>query len=127
MLTRKQTIETPGYYEVDIVFDHVHIKLITTKEPVLGPGLLLDRLREKRCIYAVASRNEHIDNLCVWRCRTIYTHRSNGRETELTTKEALNLAREYYEDDKLKRLDERKTKLKDFEKIAKVPIKFKFG
>ena len=41
------------------------------------------------------------------------------RGTEFLTKEALKLAREYYENNKLKRKDVRRTKLIDFEGIAK--------
>ena len=42
------------------------------------------------------------------------------RDTEFLTREALELAREYYENDKLKRKDVRATKLMDFEGILKV-------
>ena len=86
---------------------------------MLGCGPLPDWLRKKRCIYAVDGKSERSDNLCVWRCLAIYTRGSDSRESERTTKEALKLAREYYENDKLKRKDVRATKLVDFEGIAK--------
>ena len=41
------------------------------------------------------------------------------RGTEFVTRAALNLAREYYGDNKLKRKDVRPTKLVDFEGITK--------
>jgi len=86
---------------------------------LLGCGRLPDWLRGKRCIYAVDSKDERTDNLCVWRCLAIYTRRDVYRSAEFLTKEALNLARKYYENDKLKRKDVQVTKLVDFEGIAK--------
>ena len=41
------------------------------------------------------------------------------RGVERSTKEALNLAREFYSDNKLERKDAQATKLEDFEGIAK--------
>ena len=54
----------------------------------------------------------------VWRCLAIYTRSNESRERERLTREALKLAREYYENNKLKRKDVRATKLMDFEGIA---------
>ena len=118
-LPTAKTIKTPGSYERKVVFIHVQIKLITTNEPLLGCGPLPDWLRKKRCIYALDGKDERTDNLCVWRCLAIYTRKDGGRETERTTREALKLAREYYENGKLARKNVRATKLVDFEGIAK--------
>ena len=92
------------------------IKLIASNEPLMGCGLLPEWLRKKRCINALDTFD---DNLCVWRCLAIYTRRDVKRGSEFVTKEALNLAREFYSDNKLKRKDVRATKLVDFEGIAK--------
>ena len=118
-LPAERTIETPGSYGGKVVFEHVQIKFISTNEPLLGCGPLPDWLRKKRCIYGVDGKNEQSDNLCFWRCLAIYTRRDMKRGTEFLTKEALKLAREYYENNKLKRKDVRATKLVDLEGIAK--------
>ena len=75
--------------------------------------------KKKRCIYAIDTFE---DNLCVWRCLAIYKRHVRGEENQVEKKNckaSLNLAREYYGDNKLKRKDVRPTKLVDFESIAK--------
>ena len=44
-LPPERTIETPGAFEGKLVFDHVQIKIISTREPLLGCGPLPDWLR----------------------------------------------------------------------------------
>ena len=100
-------------------FLHVQVKFVSTNEPLLGCGPLPDWLRKKRGIYGVDGKKERTDNLCLWWCLAIYTHNNESRERECLTKEALELAREYYENDKLKRKNVRATKLMDFEEIVK--------
>ena len=92
------------------------IKLIASNELLLGGVPLPDCLRKKRCIHSLDTFD---DNLCVWRCLAIYSRRDVKRGSEFVTKEALNLAREFYSDNKLKRKDVRATRLEDFEGIAK--------
>ena len=70
-LPKERTVETPGAYEGKLIFDHVQIKFITTKELLLGCGPLPNWLRGKKCIYAVDGKEERTDNLCVWRCLAI--------------------------------------------------------
>ena len=82
----------------------------------MGCGPLPGCLRNKRCIYAVDTFD---DNLCVWRCLAIYKRKDIQRATELVTRTALNLAREYYGDKKLKEKDVRPTKLVGFGGIAR--------
>ena len=118
-LPPERTIETPGAYQGMVVFNHVQMKLVSSNEPLLGCGPLPDWRRKKQCIYAADGKNGRNDNLCVWRCLAIYTRRDVKRGSEFVTKEALKLAREYYENDKLKRQDVRATRLVDFEGIAK--------
>lgn len=48
-----------------VVFKHIQIKIINTREPLLGCGPLPDRLRKKRCIYAVDGKEERTDNIYV--------------------------------------------------------------
>ena len=84
----------------------------------MGCSPLPDWLK-KRCIYAIDTFD---DNLCVWKCLAIYKRQVHGEESQVekrNCKAALNLAREYYGDDKFKRKDVRPTKLVDFEGIAK--------
>ena len=90
--------------------------MVASNEPLIGCGPLPDWLRKKRCIYAIDTFD---DDMCVWRCLAIYKRKDIKRGTEFVTKAALNLAREYYGDNKLKRKDVRPTKLVDFEGIAK--------
>ena len=82
----------------------------------MGCGPLPGCLRNKRCIYAVDTFD---DNLCVRRCLAIYKRKDIQRATELVTRTALNLAREYYGDKKLKEKDVRPTKLVGFGGIAR--------
>ena len=115
-LPAERTIETSGAYQGKVVFKHVQIKLIASNEPLMGCGPLPGWLRKKRCIHSLATFD---DNLCVWRCLTIYSRRDVKRGSEFVTKEVLKLVREFYSDNKLKRKDVRATKLVDFERIAK--------
>ena len=105
-----------GNYQGKVVFKHVQIKLIASNEPLMRCGPLPEWLRKKRCINALDTFD---DNLCVWRCLALYKRKDVKRRAERSTKEALNLAREFYSDNKLKRQDVRATKLVDFEGIAK--------
>ena len=111
------TIDNPNVYEGRIEFKRIHIKLISSNEPLLGCGPLPDWLRRKRCIYALDNSN---DNLCVWRCLVISKRiRENQPNPEKwTTKDALQLAREFYEKPTLTIKCVRPTKLIDFERIA---------
>ena len=117
-LPPERTIETPGAFEGKLIFDHVQIKIIATREPLLGCGPLPDWLRRKRCIYALDGTEESIDNLCMWRCLAVHYRGDRKQREKRTTREALKLAREYYGDLNLKRGDVRATKLVDMEGIA---------
>ena len=90
--------------------------MVAPNEPLIGCGPLPDWLRKIRCIYAIDTFD---DNFCVWRCLAIRKQKDIKRGTEFITKAALNLAREYYGDNKLKRKDVRPTKLVDFEGIGR--------
>ncbi|XP_057317023.1 uncharacterized protein LOC130658019 [Hydractinia symbiolongicarpus] len=59
------------------------------------------------------------DNLCFWRCLAVRERADVKRGTEFLTKTALKLAREYYDEPKLKREEVRATRLVDLEGIAK--------
>ena len=74
-LPPERTIETPGAFEGKLIFDHVQIKIISTREPLLGCGPLPDWLRKKRCIYALDGTEERVDNLCMWRCLAVHYRR----------------------------------------------------
>ena len=106
-LPATRTTEARGNYEGKVIFKHVQIRLVASNEPLMGCGPLSDWLRDKRCIYAIDTFD---DNLCVWRCLAIYKRHACGeknRVQERNCKAALNLAREYYGDNKLKRKDVR--------------------
>ena len=102
-LPQKQTIETPGAFEGKLIFNHVQIKIISTTEPLLGCSPLPDWLRKKRCIYALDGTKEKVDNLCMWRCLAVHFRGDKKMREKFGTREALNLAREYYENPELKR------------------------
>ena len=85
----------------------------------MGCGPLLDWLRKKRWIYALDTFD---DNLCVWKCLAIYKRHARSETNQVSKrncKAALNIACEYYDDNKLKRKDVRPTRLIDFEGIAR--------
>ena len=109
--------DKPGTYEGRVEFKRIHIKLISSNEPLLGCGPLSDWLREKRCIYALDNEK---DNLCVWRCLVISKRirENRPRPEEYTTRDALQLAREFYDKPTLAIKCVRPTKLIDFERIA---------
>ena len=71
-LPPERTIETPGAFEGKLIFDHVQIKIISTREPLLGYGSLPDWLRKKRCIYALDGTEERVDNLCMLRYLAVH-------------------------------------------------------
>ena len=92
---------------------------MASNEPLMGCRPLPDWLRDKRCIYALHTFD---DNLCVWICLAIYKILARGEKNgvqERNRNAALNLAREYYDDNNLKKRDMRPTKLVDFEGIAR--------
>ena len=95
-LPPERTIETPGAFEGKLIFDHVQIKVISTREPLLGCGPLPDWLRKKGCIYALDGTEEETDNLCMWRCLAVHFRGDKKMREKFGTREALNLAREYY-------------------------------
>ena len=109
--------DKPGTYEGRVEFKRIHIKLISSNEPLLGCGPLPDWLRWKMCIYAIDNSN---DNLCVWRCLVISKRirENRPRPEERTTRDALKLAREFYNQPNLPVREVRPTKLIDFERIA---------
>ena len=118
-LPPERTIETPGAFEGKLIFDHVQIKIISTREPLLGCGPLPDWLRKKRCIYALDGTEERVDNLCMWRCLAVHYRGDKKQREKFVTREALNLARQYNENPKLKRENVRATKLVDMEGISR--------
>ena len=61
-LPATRTTEVRGNYEGKVVFKHVQIRLVASKEPILGCRPLLDWLRKKCLIYAI---DKFDDNLCV--------------------------------------------------------------
>ena len=85
----------------------------------MGCGLLPEWLRSKKSIRVIDDKN---DNLCVRRYLAIYFGYWDGvkRPAEGTTRRALKLACEIYDDPKLKVEDVRGTKLVDFEGIGKM-------
>ena len=99
-LPPERTIDALGKYESKVIFKHVQIRLVASNEPLMACGPVPDWLRKKCCIYAVDTFD---DNLCVWRCLAIYkrhAHGENNRAQERNCEAALNLACEYYGDNK---------------------------
>ena len=56
-LPPEQTIETPGAFEGKLIFEHIRIKIISTREPLFC-GPLPYCLRKKRSIYALEGAAE---------------------------------------------------------------------
>ena len=118
-LPAEKTTKTRGNHEGMVIFKYVQIRLVASNRPLMGCGPLPDWLRKKHCIYTVDTFD---DNLCVWRCLAIYKRLACGekkRVQERNRKAALNLAREYYGDSKLKKRDVRPIKIDDFGGIAR--------
>ena len=118
-LPTERTTEARGNYEGKVIFTHIKIRLVASNESLMGCGPLPDWLRDKRCIYAIDTFD---DNLCVWRCLAIYKRHDRGETNQVQKRNCeatLNLACEYYSDDKSKKKDMRPTKLVDFEGIEK--------
>ena len=82
----------------------------------MGCGPLPDLLRKNLCIYPIDTLDDYLG---AWRCLAIYKRKDIQMGSEFVTRDVLNLAREYYGDNKLKRKDVRPTKVVDFEGIAK--------
>ena len=99
-LPTTRTTKVRGNYEGKVVFKNVQIRLVASNEPLMGWAPLPDWLRNKRCIYAI---DKFDDNLCVWRCLAIYKRKDIQKGTKFVTRTALNLAREYYGDNNLKK------------------------
>ena len=117
-LPPERTIETPGAWGEADIWPRA-IKIISTREALLGCGLLPDWLRKKRCIYALDGTEERVDNLCMWRCLAVHYRGDKKQREKFVTRETLNLAREYYRNPKLKRENVRETKLVDMEGISR--------
>ena len=118
-LPTTRTTEVRDNNEGKVVFKHVQIRLVASNEPLMGCVPFPGCLRDKRCIYALDTFD---DNLCVWRCLAIYKRLARGeknRVQERNRNAVLNLAREYYGDNNLKKRDVRPTKLVDFEGIVR--------
>ena len=90
-LPPEQNIETPGAFEGKLIFDHVKIKIISTRELLLGCGPLPDFLRNLG-IYALDGTEERVDNLCMWRSLAVYYRGDKKQHNKFATREALNLA-----------------------------------
>ena len=104
------SVNIPGIYEGRVEFTSIIVKLISTNEPLMGCAVLPDWLKEKKSLYAI---DDNDDNLCVWRCLTIFNRIKEGRKrpAEKLTRGALKLAREYYSKSKInsKRSERNKT------------------
>ena len=117
-LPADRTTEARSNYDGKVIFKHIQIRFAASSESLMGCGTLPYWLRNKRCIYAMDTFD---DNLYVWRCLATYKRHTRGeknRVQERNCKPVLNLAREYYGDNKLKKRDARPTKLVDSEGIA---------
>ena len=102
-LPAERTTEARGSYEGKVIFKHVQIRLVVSNEPLIGCRPLPNWLRDKRCIY---STDTFDDNICVSKCLTIYkkhAHREKNQVEKRNCRAALNLAYEYYGDNKLKK------------------------
>ena len=119
LFTRHRTTEAWDNYQGNVIFKYVQIRLVASNEPLIDRGPLSDWLRKKHCTYALDTFD---DNLCVWSCHAIYKWHDRGEENQVekrNLKAALNLAREYYSDNTLKRKDVRPAKRVGFEGISK--------
>ena len=69
-LPATRIVDNPNVYEGRVIFLNVHIKLISSNEPLMGCGPLPDWLKSKKCIYTVLIHFK--DNLCV--CGDVLAH-----------------------------------------------------
>ena len=84
----------------------------------MGCRPLPDWLRHKSSIYSI---DTFYDNLCIWRCLVIHDRIMNDklRPAVRTTKEALRLARIFYENPNLLAKQALRTKITDIAPISK--------
>ena len=118
-LPPSKIIDKKGAHEGRVEFTEVKVKVIHSSEPLIGCGKLPEHLSNKKCLYAVDGKD---DNMCFWRCMAIKLNIIGGKERpeKDIEKIALKLARDFYNNQKLKASEVRPTKLVDFEKIAKM-------
>ena len=88
--------------------------MVASNEPLTKCGLPLDWLRKKR-IYPIDTLDH---NLCAWRWLTIYKQKDIQESTEFVTGATLDLVREYYGDNKLKKIT---WGLQNFSRHCKTP------
>ena len=99
-LHHERTTKARANYEDKVIFKHVQISLVASNDPLIDCGPLPDWLRGKRCIYVIGTSD---DNLCVWRCLVIHKRHARGGTNQIpkrNCKAALDLAREYHDDNK---------------------------
>ena len=116
-LPATRTTEVWINYEGKVVFKSVQIKLVALNRPLMVFRLLPDWFRKRHCIYDIDKFDE---NLCVWRCLTIYKRLTCGETNQVSKRNcdaAKNLAHKYYGDKKLKKRVVSPKNL-DFEGIA---------
>ena len=99
-LPATRTTEARGSYEGKVIFRHVQIRLVASNQPLMGCGALRDWLRRKSFVYSIDMFD---DNVSSWRCLAIYKRKDIQEGTVFVTGAALDLARECYGDNKLKK------------------------
>ena len=49
-------VDSPGVHEDQLEFQCIHIRQLSSTEPLMGCGPLHNRLRKKRCTYAILAK-----------------------------------------------------------------------
>ena len=85
-------VERPNTKWKFLRFHKVDVKVILTRSPLLGTGLLPDWLRNLAHGRAMVSLDTFNDNLCLWRCIAVH----KGARVDRCTKKAREMAKGYY-------------------------------
>ena len=85
-------VERPNSKWTFLRFHKVDAKVILTRSPLLGTGLLPDWLRNLAHGRAMVSLDTFNDNLCLWRCIAVH----KGERVDRCTKKAREMAKGYY-------------------------------
>jgi len=84
-------VEKPNSKWSFLRFHKVDVKVILTRSPLLGSGLLPDWLRNLARGHSIVSLDTFNDNLCLWRCIAVH----KGARVDRCTKKAREMAKSF--------------------------------
>lgn len=107
-------IERPNSKWSFLRFHKVHVKILLTRSPLLGSGPLPEWLRNLAHGRAMVTLDSYDDNLCLWRCISVY----KGARVDRCSRVAKAMAKRYYRHAETPN-DVIQTSLDDLDKVEK--------